>query len=107
MDQPEPQHGEIVGSGTLTLHELCLICGLEDQLVIELVSVGVIEASGPGPQEWRFTTQALDRSRKALRLHRDLGIEWQGLALALDLLEEVDRLRARVALLERQRLRTT
>jgi chaperone modulatory protein CbpM len=91
----------IVGSSrSYTLRELCVVCGVHAELALELVAHGVIQAEGPH-QPLRFSEAALDRSKKALRLRRDLGVDWEGLALALDLLDEVERLRARVALLER------
>jgi chaperone modulatory protein CbpM len=42
------------------------------------------------------------RSRKALRLQRDLEINIPGLAVTLDLLDEVDSLRAQVHSLKQQ-----
>jgi chaperone modulatory protein CbpM len=91
----------VVGSTrSYTLRELCLVCGVHAELALELVAHGVIETEGPRESP-RFSEAALDRSKKALRLRRDLGVDWEGLALALDLLDEVERLRARLALLER------
>jgi chaperone modulatory protein CbpM len=92
---------EIANSRTYTLRELCQVCGVHAEAVVEMVSYGVVEPMGPRPQSWRFTQAALDRSKKALRMRRDLGIDWPGLALSLDLLDELDRLRRRVDLLER------
>ena len=43
--------------------------------------------------EWRFSGTALRRTRLALRLERDLELNLAGVALALDLMEEVERLR--------------
>jgi chaperone modulatory protein CbpM len=43
--------------------------------------------------EWRFSGTALRRARTALRLQRDLEINLPGVALALELLEEIDKLR--------------
>ncbi len=94
--------GEIVSDGrTYTLREVCVIIGEHTELVVEMVSYGVIDARGARPDAWAFDERALHRTKKALRLRRDLGIEWAGLALALDLLDEVERLRARIAALSR------
>ena len=48
--------------------------------------------------EWRFPGSAVTRAQKALKLARDLRVNWPGTALALDLLDEIERLR-----LERRR----
>ena len=42
------------------------------------------------------------RIRRALRLSHDLELDWPATALALDLLDEIDRLRERLQGLERQ-----
>jgi chaperone modulatory protein CbpM len=98
-----PLEGELGDRLVLTLRDLCVATGVKAELAIELVSIGVIQARGAGPDTWVFDLRALERSRRAVRLHHDLGIDWAGLALALDLLEELERLRERVELLERSR----
>jgi chaperone modulatory protein CbpM len=53
----------------------------------------VIRVIEIGTTEWRFSGTALRRTRLALRLERDLELNLAGVALALDLMEEVERLR--------------
>lgn len=76
-----------------TLRELCDACGVRTELVIEMVEEGVIEPFGGAPADWRFPGSAVTRAYRAIRLTRDLRVNWPGAALALDLLEEVERLR--------------
>lgn len=76
-----------------TLRELCHACGVHAELVIEMVEEGLLEPRGTLPAEWRFPGNAVTRAQKALKLSRDLRVNWPGAALALDLLEEVERLR--------------
>ena len=76
-----------------TLHELCHACSVHAELVIEMVEEGVLEPRGRGPAEWRFSGSAVTRAQRALTLARDLRVNWPGAALALDLLEEIERLR--------------
>lgn len=45
---------------------------------------------------WRFTGTHLRRATVAIRLQRDLGVNLAGAALALELLDEVAMLRARL-----------
>jgi chaperone modulatory protein CbpM len=88
-------------SGPVTLRELCYACDIDADYVIEYIEVGVIEPEqGRHPSEWRFPPQSLARLQRAVRLRRDLSVEPQGAALALDLLEELDELRRRVRMLE-------
>jgi len=53
----------------------------------------VLEPQGDTPLDWRFSGDAMRRTRLALRLSRDLDINPPGLALVLDLLDEIARLR--------------
>lgn len=85
----------------LSLGQLCRVLDIHADYVIEMVEVGVVEPlAGRRPSEWRFPAHALWRLRRALRLRYDLAIDPAGAALALDLLEELQALRARVRALE-------
>jgi len=80
----------------LTLADLCRACAVETGFVIELVEEGVIVPVGQEPRLWRFPYAHLRRVRVASRLERDLGVNLAGAALALELLEEIEALRARL-----------
>ena len=80
----------------LTLAELSRACAAQAERIIELVEEGVLEPIGPEPARWRFTAVHLRRARVAVRLQRDLGLNLAGAALALQLLDEVEDLRARL-----------
>jgi chaperone modulatory protein CbpM len=58
-----------------------------------LVEEGIIEPDGKELHLWRFSGVSLVRARSALRLQRDLGVNLAGIALALNLMEELERLR--------------
>lgn len=76
-----------------TLGELCRVCRVHGEFVIELVAEGIVEPRGRDPRRWRFTGVSVHRVRRAVRLHRDLGLNLPGVALALELLDEIERLR--------------
>jgi chaperone modulatory protein CbpM len=98
----EPLHaGDIVvETQTYSLLQVCAICGVHTERVVELVSFGIIEPAGAQPDFWQFSESAVRRAKKALRLQRDFGLDQQGLALSLELLDEIDRLRRIVARLQ-------
>ena len=77
----------------ITLAELCRACAAPAETVIALVEEGVLAPTGASPAHWRFGGLYVRRARIALRLQRDLGINLPGVALALQLLEEVETLR--------------
>jgi chaperone modulatory protein CbpM len=76
-----------------SLTEVCVACRVSEELVVEIVAEGIVEPSGTDRAQWRFTGVALTRVQRALRLQHDFGINLAGAALALDLLEELERLR--------------
>ncbi len=85
----------------ITLRELCAACELSAEQVISLVDEGVIEAYPKG-NTLHFSGICVRRVRRVYRLERDLGVNHAGAALALELLEEIDQLRAKIRRLERR-----
>ena len=93
--------GEIMEEDVeMTLAELCRACEMTEAEVVELVEHGVVEPRGKQPAVWRFHGVSIRRIRCARRLERDLGVNTAGAALALDLLEELEELRLRLARFE-------
>ncbi|MES1982496.1 MAG: chaperone modulator CbpM [Pseudomonadota bacterium] len=80
----------------LTLSELSRACAVHAECIIELIDEGLLAPIGREPQHWRFTGHQMRSAILALRLQRDLGINLAGAALALQLLDEMDALRARL-----------
>jgi chaperone modulatory protein CbpM len=79
---------------TFTLRELSYACGIQTELIVEMVDEGVIEPAA-SDTEWTFHGDSLVRAQRALRLVRDLDLNWPGAALALDLLDELERMQKR------------
>lgn len=84
----------------LTLPELCRACNVHAELIIEFVEEGVLEPAGNEPSAWVFKGGSLKRTRAALRLQHDLGVNLAGVALALQLLDELETLRMRMRAIE-------
>ena len=88
---------------TLTLDELSCACSVRVERIIELVDEGILEPVGRDLREWCFPGPSLGRARIAMHLQRDLDINLAGVALVLDLLDELESLRARLRRLEEER----
>lgn len=88
-------------SDAFTLAELSQACDKPAEWILALVEEGVIEPADGDPGQWQFGGSCLRRVRIVERLESDLGVNLAGAALALELLEEVDSLRNRIAVLER------
>ena len=80
----------------LTLNDLSRACSSSAEWIIELVEQGTLEPISYRQTQWRFTGSSLQKARTAMRLQRDLGINLAGIALVIDLLEEIEQLRTRV-----------
>jgi chaperone modulatory protein CbpM len=80
----------------LTLDDMSGACAVEIDSIVALVDEGVLDPRGGEARQWRFSGAQLRRATAALRLQHDLGVNAAGVALALDLLDEIDRLRAQL-----------
>jgi chaperone modulatory protein CbpM len=91
--------GDILDEGTeVSVADLCRMFAVEEQHIVELVEEGVLGTRSTvlieiDKTEWRFHGTEVRRARIALRLERDLGINVPGVALVLELLEELEQLR--------------
>ena len=85
-------------SAAISLEDLCRTCAVTSIFVQEMVQEGAIDpAQGEEPTSWRFTEIEVHHVTVAARLQRDLGVNLAGAALALQLLDEVETLRAQLA----------
>ncbi|HID72446.1 TPA: chaperone modulatory protein CbpM [Candidatus Micrarchaeota archaeon] len=80
--------------------EMCRLTAVKGEFLLELVDHGVLEPHGQTQPEWRFTQEQLRLCRRALSLRRDLDVNVPGIGVTLQLLQEVEQLRKKVALLE-------
>ena len=72
-----------------SLEELCELSGLSEAELRELVDHGVLAPIEPGAPAWTFRADRLVVARSASRLRRDFDLDFQGLTLAVTLLERV------------------
>jgi chaperone modulatory protein CbpM len=78
------------------LAELSYACGATQAEITVLVEEGVLQPVGETPDRWSFYGASLRRARVALRLARDLEMPASGTAVVLELLDEIEQLRARL-----------
>ena len=86
----------------LTIDELCRTCAVHTGYIAELVHEGIIVPdvvadSASAPETWRFTSVHVRHTKVAWRLQHDLHVNLPGAALALQLLDELESLRAQMA----------
>ncbi|WP_423822644.1 chaperone modulator CbpM [Salinisphaera sp. SPP-AMP-43] len=83
-------------SETMTLGQICRSCGVHAEWVTLLVEEGILEPIAPQERQWRFAAAHLPRVHTARRLAQDLGLNTSGIALALELMDEIRELRGRL-----------
>lgn len=98
MDKMLPQTSALIleEQTDLSISEICQACAVQVDVIIALVDEGVLSPVGREPHHWRFTGTHLRQATVAIRLQHDLGVNLAGAALALQLLDELEALRARL-----------
>ena len=77
----------------VTLEELCQHEGINEKMIIDIVEHGIAEPLGGGVStEWVFETSSVYWVKKAIRLYRDLEIDWHAVAMVVNLLQQNDML---------------
>jgi chaperone modulatory protein CbpM len=99
--KPEILNGILFDEQTeISLNDLSHVCRSSTEWIVELVEEGVLEPLDYQQTQWSFSGNCLQRAHTAMRLQRDLDINLAGVALALDLLDEINTLEARLRCVE-------
>lgn len=108
-EPPEELSGTLLDEqNLLTIAEISRVCAVQTEYIVELVDEGLIapeklpetSIGDDEPHAWRFTGTHMRHARIAAHLQSDLGVNLPGVALALQLLDEVETLRARLEAME-------
>ena len=82
----------LVDEHALDLDAFAAACGTEARVILQLVDEGLLRPLALLPA-WRFGGEELVRVRRIRRLQRDFEANLQSVAVMLDLIDEVERLR--------------
>lgn len=92
-----PTEAHIASRGvTCTIEEIYTCCGTDITWVQTIVAHGIIEPIDDKQTTWHFTQLSALRAAKARRLERDLEINMPGVAVVLELLDEIENLKTRL-----------
>ena len=99
MDSSNERHeierveAELVSGGHLRAEDLCVSLGISREILEICLRWEVIEPPEPGAEGIPlFPEAAIERVRRGMRLHYDLGINWAGVAVVLGLLDRMEAL---------------
>ncbi len=90
-----------ISTAYLTSRELAYNCDVGPDLVARLVTLGLLDPVGRGVgDELVFEAGAIPLLRKILRLRHDLGINYEGIGVVLQLMDRIEQMEARIRELE-------
>lgn len=76
---------------SLTVIDFCIHTGIAEEELQEIVGLGIIQPIETA-SEWLFDDHAVIIVRRAVRLYHELEIDWPGIAMAMSLMEQNERL---------------
>jgi len=86
----------------LSLKEICHELQLSESVCVDIVEYGIVCPEGSQPAEWYFDLDMIGLIRHAVRLHRDLDLAWQDVAIVSELLDKRNQLQTENELLKRR-----
>lgn len=88
---------ELLEEALLDVDQLAISCTVSREWVVERVQTGVLLMEpGPDPSHWGFGGRDLLRAQRLLAVERDFDANPELAGFVADLLEEIERLRARL-----------
>lgn len=87
--------------GLLSLSETARQACIHPDLLLRMVDLGLAEPEQSSP-ELLFAPETVGYISKALRLRNQLGINWAGVGLVMDLLERIGELEREIQRLKNQ-----
>ena len=85
----------LTGEHELDLAAFATACGAEAEFVYLLVDEGLLQPVTSHPA-WRFGGEELARVRRICRLQRDFEADLQSVAVMMELIDEIELLRAQL-----------
>ena len=86
-------------STTISLVEVCEICGISEDVLEEMTEYGLFDHEAPYSKITHIDQRTLSRIQSARRLQEDLDINLPGVVLVLELLESLEHARDELIIL--------
>lgn len=86
----------------ISLTEICRAVDLSEQHFIQLIEHDIVHPKGEAQNAWFFDVAMVSVAKRAVRLHRDLELDWAAIAVIVELIEQRDQLKAENESLKRR-----
>jgi hypothetical protein len=85
------------------MSDIAIRCQVHPAQIERFVNLGLLDpcAKDQETHEWLFDNEVVMVVNKILRLHHDLGINYSGIGVVMDLLERIEELEVRIRELEK------
>lgn len=93
--------GLIMGEKKISFIQVCKIYHISEKWLSELLEYGLIESSEKKLSDLTFDEHLLAKVQKAHRFYEDLDVNIPGVLVILDLLEELDKTKKELDILQR------
>ena len=97
-DLPLPDKFITSSASYVTFGEVSRLCDIHPKMIIRLVQYGLIDPAEKEKIEdaWTFPVETVQLVRKIIRLRKQLGINYSGIGVILELLSRIEALEARI-----------
>lgn len=86
---------------TFSVSEICTRCNVPHELLVQMMEYGLFEFTNQLEDDYNLDLKTLRIVESAVHLHRDLEINMPGIALILELKDELEQLRNELDLLHK------
>ncbi len=94
--------GEIIDEKiTFTISQICQQCDIPKELLLQMMEHGLFEFYQQDQDEYRIDINGLKQIEIAFHLHKDLEINIPGIAVIIELRDELEQLRTELNFLHK------
>lgn len=90
------------GTASVGVTEIADLCNTHAYIINRFVCLGLVDPTGrdENSEEWIFQREVIPLVRKIIRLRNELGINYAGIGVVLDLLSRIEELEAQIRVMQ-------
>jgi DNA-binding transcriptional MerR regulator len=84
------------------MSQIADLCNIHPDVIDRFVQLGLVDPAGrdENSEEWIFQREVIPLVRKIIRLRNELGINYAGIGVVLDLLSRIEQLEAHIRMIQ-------